>query len=232
MTGLSRYFSLRFASRALGRFKRSADGVAAVEFALIAPVMMLCFIGTVEMSQAISITRRTSQAGSSIGDMAARKDGSVTVDSISGIMSIGNFLYAPYDGKPMKVTLRKVRTPTANATTVDEAWKCLFDANNATVTSGGQTYVPATCTCTAASVGPPYPPYVLLTNQQGLLPNVGDEMLIADITYAYRPLVFDFFLSRAMTQSSPGVYTFSDQSNLKPRSGSPRLTLTNGTVCS
>ena len=227
MTRLVRCFSLARGRMALRRFGRAVEGVAAVEFALIAPIMMLCFIGTVEMSQAISVTRRTSQVGSSIGDMAARQSASVTVDYISGIMSIGSYLYAPYDGKPLKVTLRKVRAPTATATIVDEAWNCQFDANQAI--PNGLTYIPATCTCSAAA---PYPQYTLATKQQGLMTSAADEMLVADVTYAYKPLVFDFFLKRTMTANGAGAYTFSDQSNLKPRSGSPRLTLTNGTQCS
>ena len=47
-------------------FARDARGVAAVEFAFIAPIMILLFVGTIELSAGISTDRKISRVASAI----------------------------------------------------------------------------------------------------------------------------------------------------------------------
>ena len=42
----------------LARLKASTDGIAAVEFAYLAPIMLLIFAGAFELSRAIGVDRR------------------------------------------------------------------------------------------------------------------------------------------------------------------------------
>ncbi len=51
------------ARRAARRFGHDRQGIAAVEFALIVPIMMLMFIGAVEMSQAVTADRAHEPGG-------------------------------------------------------------------------------------------------------------------------------------------------------------------------
>ena len=44
----------------LARLKASTDGIAAVEFAYLAPIMLLIFAGAFELSRAIGVDRRFS----------------------------------------------------------------------------------------------------------------------------------------------------------------------------
>ena len=48
--------------------------MAAIEFALIVPIMAVMFIGAVELSQAITVDRRVTQVASSTADLVARAD--------------------------------------------------------------------------------------------------------------------------------------------------------------
>lgn len=57
----------------LSRFARSAAGLAAVEFALIAPIMILIFFGVVESSGALSASRRTLLASNTLADLVAQE---------------------------------------------------------------------------------------------------------------------------------------------------------------
>lgn len=62
-------------SASRGRFLRfGADrkGVAAVEFALILPVMALLYVGVVEVTHAVSANRKVIAAASALGDLAAQ----------------------------------------------------------------------------------------------------------------------------------------------------------------
>jgi Flp pilus assembly protein TadG len=58
--------------RALRWLARQDGGMAAVEFALILPILVVLWIGGVEMTQALSVDRRLNNLASAIGDLSAR----------------------------------------------------------------------------------------------------------------------------------------------------------------
>ena len=64
--------ALPFASL-IARYARSAGGLAAVEFALIAPIMILLFFGVVESSGALSASRKTLLASNTLADLVAQE---------------------------------------------------------------------------------------------------------------------------------------------------------------
>jgi Flp pilus assembly pilin Flp len=67
------------------RFRHDIGGAAAIEFAFIVPLMVVMFIGTVELSQAITVDRRVNQVASSTGDLVARTN-ALTTSEMSAIM--------------------------------------------------------------------------------------------------------------------------------------------------
>ena len=54
------------------RLLRNERGIAAVEFALILPIMLVLWLGGVEVTGALSVDRRLNNLASSIGDLVAR----------------------------------------------------------------------------------------------------------------------------------------------------------------
>jgi Flp pilus assembly protein TadG len=58
--------------RRLPGFGRDRKGVAAVEFALILPVMALLYVGVVEVTHAVSANRKVIAAASALGDLTAQ----------------------------------------------------------------------------------------------------------------------------------------------------------------
>lgn len=58
--------------RALARFLRDRRGVAATEFALIIPVMLVLYIGTVEVTEAVYTDRRVTLVARVAGDLIGR----------------------------------------------------------------------------------------------------------------------------------------------------------------
>lgn len=70
------------------RFWRSADGVAATEFALILPLMTLLFFGMLESSDLFTVKRRIANAGNSLADLVSQRP-TITVaevnDAIAGV---------------------------------------------------------------------------------------------------------------------------------------------------
>lgn len=60
------------AATAIGRFRTNREGVAAVEFALIAPLLVTLMLGAIEVTQSIWADSKVEQATSTIGDLVAR----------------------------------------------------------------------------------------------------------------------------------------------------------------
>lgn len=97
--------------RAMLRFIRSLvrrqDGVSAVEFALIAPVMMLFYLGVVEVSLALGVDRKVTSTASAIADLIAQDD-VITDDEMDQILAAGPVLVAPNPGNILQVRISSI----------------------------------------------------------------------------------------------------------------------------
>ena len=89
----------------LNRLKASESGIAAVEFSLILPVLLLLWIGGVEVTGALSVDRRLNNLASSIGDLVARSK-QLTYAEVDDIFDLAPGALFPYDatGIAMRVT--------------------------------------------------------------------------------------------------------------------------------
>jgi Flp pilus assembly protein TadG len=97
-----------------GRLWRDQRGVSAVEFALIAPVLITLYFGFAETTQAMMAKRRASHVASTIGDLVAQ-EGSVTDAEMADLFTIGRTMIAPFASTNLKMRITSV---TANATGV------------------------------------------------------------------------------------------------------------------
>lgn len=78
------------------KLSRDQRGVSAVEFALIAPVLVLMLFGATEVSLLVSVDRKTTLAASTLGDLAAQSE-IVTCKDLSDIAAVTRQVYSPYD---------------------------------------------------------------------------------------------------------------------------------------
>ena len=58
-----------------------------------------------------------------------------------------------------------------------------------------------------------------------------DAVIVSQVTYAYKPLVFDYFMKKNYGASTAGTYTLGETIYQKPRGQWPVLLQTNGTAC-
>ena len=85
-------------------FRASRSGVAALEFALIAPIMILMFVGTLEISAGASVNRKVSRISSAIGDLVTQSE-SLTGTDVNNIMSITQDIMRPHtDAVKIRIT--------------------------------------------------------------------------------------------------------------------------------
>jgi Flp pilus assembly protein TadG len=78
----------------LNRWLRDRRGSAAVEFAFVAPLMILLYCGLAEVTQALLTDRRVSQVSSAVGDLVAQSS-KLSEDEIDNIFDISTALLRP-----------------------------------------------------------------------------------------------------------------------------------------
>ncbi|MCA1244573.1 pilus assembly protein [Stappia stellulata] len=93
--------------RRVTRFGADRRGVAAVEFALVLPFMLLLFLGMVELNSALTLDRKVSQTASALADLVAQTD-KLTTAQINDLMEISEAMLAPYPSSDAKLVVASV----------------------------------------------------------------------------------------------------------------------------
>ena len=78
------------------RFCRDREGVALVEFAMALPVMLVAYLGTVEVAQLVMINRKITQLTSALADLTARVQ-TVAPADVENIFDAAQTILMPYD---------------------------------------------------------------------------------------------------------------------------------------
>jgi hypothetical protein len=114
-------------------------------------------------------------------------------------MKVGGDILEPYSQTPLEIALRNVTCSPAHATTTKQSWSCTHKGLDKT----------QTCDCSTPIKN--IPPNLLTSNDSGV---------VAEVTYGYKSLIFDYFMKRAAgaATSGTGVYTLTETIYLKPRS--------------
>ena len=119
---------------AAARFGRARDGVAAIEFALILPVMILMYLGLTELSIAYGTSRKLTLLSRSLADLTARTT-KVSSDNITSIFAAATAILQPYSSTPASMVLTSVTVGLGFGNlpigTVD--WSCAKLASGATI---------------------------------------------------------------------------------------------------
>ncbi|HLI65841.1 MAG TPA: TadE/TadG family type IV pilus assembly protein [Caulobacteraceae bacterium] len=117
----------------LRRLARDTRGVSAVEFAFIAPVLILAYFGLAELCGAMLAERKTSHVAYAVGDLAAQAT-TLHDSDITNIFAIGNIIMSPDPTAGLKMRITSVQADSKGATTV--GWS---DASGLTANTPGNT---------------------------------------------------------------------------------------------
>jgi Flp pilus assembly protein TadG len=90
-----------------GSLLREERGVSAIEFALIAPVMLVLYVGAVEIGNALTIDRRVSLVASTAADLVAQKKTTSNAE-LKDVANVATGILTPYTTKPLKIVLTSV----------------------------------------------------------------------------------------------------------------------------
>jgi Flp pilus assembly protein TadG len=91
----------------LRRFARDRDGVSAVEFAIVLPIMLTLYLGGVEVGDGMAIKFKATMAGRTVTDLASQF---VSIDNatMSNILGAASTVVTPYAASSMVVTLTEL----------------------------------------------------------------------------------------------------------------------------
>jgi Flp pilus assembly protein TadG len=154
-------------------FQRETNGLAALEFALIAPVLIAMLFGMGELSSAIIARTDISQITSTVSDLVAQESTVASTDLSNVYNAANTILYPFYKGDAgttpsIRITSVIFDTTTNSTTAGKVAWSCAQTGNLA-FQSGGATQRAKNST---------------YTFDQPLLSS-GSSVLLVEVAYGY-----------------------------------------------
>jgi Flp pilus assembly protein TadG len=183
---------LRRSARAL---RRDASGVAAVEFALIFPIMLVAFFGTVEICAAVAIDRKVTLTARTISDLTSQQQSTVASANLTGIFTYGIYILAPYPTSPLKEQVSEIYVDSNGKATIQWSQGATISGNTVTLVASSRNYNDDVTSVVPAA---------LLVKQTYLI--------FSEIKYQYLPVGGGYVMSTAGINLSDVSYTRPRQS--------------------
>ncbi len=215
------------------RMLRDGGGVAAVEFALILPLMLLLYVGVIDVTRYVIASRKLSQLSRTVSDLVSQQptaSGSISIAGLSNIFAASSAVMAPYPTGTVTLTVSAVDIKAkSNATCCDALVRWSF-------TQSGTLRACTTPLVQVSDGTPPlstnFPISLITANQAqsyGYTTGAVSYVIVADAAYTYTPIFAQAlaWFSGPMTKTtfmvpraSTGPVTIADPSGaLAPQSG-------------
>ena len=156
------------------RLRAARDGVSAVEFAFIFPIILWTYVGAYEFSQAITIDRRVTAVSSAAADLVAQAE-NISDEELKQVFTAATSIMSPYDASIIEITITSVVADKDNDTTVD------WSRKNGQNTKGDVTVE------AGHSKGTPFPLPEELTT-------AFSSVIVAEVSYLYTPVVVRYLV--------------------------------------
>ena len=95
------------ARRSLRNLARDNSGIAATEFAVIVPIMLVLFFGTVEFSSGIAVDRKVTMMARTLSDLTSQST-SVGDTDMTNFFAASAGILTPYSAVPTKATISEL----------------------------------------------------------------------------------------------------------------------------
>lgn len=129
---------LSWIGRSAKRLRHDRRGMGVVEFALAAPLMILLYVGSFQLMDAISCYRKVSITDHTLADLATRQK-TITPDQADNILAAARQVMAPYSTANTTLVITEIAIDKNGVPHV--VWS---RANDATVVKDSDLDVPAT----------------------------------------------------------------------------------------
>jgi Flp pilus assembly protein TadG len=91
----------------VGRLPADTRGVAAIEFLMIAPLMLMLCFGIIQVSSGLTVDRKVSQTARTLSDLISQSS-SITDTDISNAFTTGLAMMSPYAAGPLQEKISQV----------------------------------------------------------------------------------------------------------------------------
>jgi Flp pilus assembly protein TadG len=118
-------------------------GVAAVEFALVAPLLLSMYFVTMEVAQGIEANKKVGRVGSMVADLITQQS-EITPDQLEAIMKIGQSILQPYNRSTPKIVVTAIEITPDPGSKVQVKWSGKIENGvySADAAAGSVTTVP------------------------------------------------------------------------------------------
>jgi Flp pilus assembly protein TadG len=103
------------------RFTRDQRGVAAIEMALIFPVLLILFVGLIDLTALLSDNRRVAYSANVVGDVVTRLQGSTTPQHVGDSFEAAELVMSAARAGPARVEIYTYRRENDGSTLL--RWK-------------------------------------------------------------------------------------------------------------
>jgi Flp pilus assembly protein TadG len=103
------------------RFAADREGVGAIEFAILFPVLVMLYIGAFEITIGLSISKRVSRAAGTVADMVTQQE-SVTKSILSQMPRVAEGVFAPYGTANLDMKITAIQIDADAKPTVLWSW--------------------------------------------------------------------------------------------------------------
>jgi len=176
------------------RFVDSRRGVAAVEFAMIMPVLLILFLSSFDAGNGIAVymkVRSATYTMAAVTNTYGINSYAISAADMTGITNATTQVLAPYSSAPAAVTISQIKATTNTKATV--SWS--YSVNGTALTAGASYTLPTNFANTACGSGDYSKTHACY-------------LILSQVSYTYTPLFGSF-----MT----GPITLSDSLYVTPR---------------
>ena len=127
------------------RLRKARDGMAAVEFAMVLPIMVGMYLGCCEVSSGFSASKKIDSVARALSDLTSQASAALTQAQMNDIIAAAAGVMQPFDGSTTKLTLTSFIMPNvATGQTVKAYTDWSYVRSGTAVPCGDQTaLVPA-----------------------------------------------------------------------------------------
>jgi Flp pilus assembly protein TadG len=146
--------------QAIRRYARDRRGVSAVEFALLAPLMIGLYLGCAEISDGVAADRKVSLTAAALANLASQVS-TISTSDMTNLLNASTAIIAPYASSKLKSTLSCLKIDSTGAVKV--AWSATLNGTARAV--GSAVTIPAALAVPSS------------------------QLLFSEVSYAYTPTV-------------------------------------------
>jgi Flp pilus assembly protein TadG len=155
-------------TRRLRRFAKDQRGVAAVEFGLVLPIVLLLLLGCYEVPRLVLIHQKVARVASGVADLVSQADEPMTYAQVQDVYSAAGAMMDPYE-----IVADGAVIITSINNTDGTGGKITWQRRNGSESAGS-------LVGTAAGQTPTLP--------AGLMPDQGESVLVAEVYFNYTPI--------------------------------------------